>query len=385
MKKSTYSRIFLIFGILMLLVAFSGCTGPEAVKVKAGFIYVGPIGDYGWTNAHDVGRVYVDEKYSWLGTEYIETVGEDIASVKEAADTLITVKGCNVIFTTSFGFMDGTIAAAAEHPDTLFFHCSGYKRAANVGTYFADLYQMYYLNGMMAGYLSNTTKAGYVGAFPIPEVIRHINAFTLGMKAANNDSTVEVTWINSWYDPTAATSAANSLIGKGVDMLAFTEDSPAVMQAAEEEDDVYAFSHYSPMQSYAPESTISGQLAHWDIMYDEILSKVYDGTYNSTNLSDVDYLWFLKEGAVELGGNFDVPINPLFVPELQSITVGATNAYDYIMDKHDKMAAETFFPFTGPIYAQNGTLMFAAGVQATIPDLFTYMDWFVDGVIGTPG
>lgn len=369
----------------MLLIALSGCTEtPDTGKLKAGFIYVGPIGDYGWTNAHDVGRVFVDNKYDWLETEYLETVAEDIASVKEAADTLITVKGCDVIFTTSFGFMDGTIEAAAEHPDTMFFHCSGYKRADNVGTYFADLYQMYYLNGMMAAYLTNTTKAGYVGAFPIPEVIRHINAFTLGMKAVDNDSTVEVTWINSWYDPTAATSAANALIGKGVDMLAFTEDSPAVMQAAEAEDDVYAFSHYSPMQSYAPESTISGQLAHWDIMYDEILSKVHDGTYNTTNLADVDYLWFLKEGAVELGGDFGVPVNPLFVPELQSITVDSTNAYDFIMDRHDDMAAETFYPFTGPIYAQNGTLMFESEEQATIADLFSYMNWFVDGVVGSP-
>ncbi|WP_455140183.1 BMP family ABC transporter substrate-binding protein [Candidatus Hodarchaeum mangrovi] len=384
MKKSTYSRILLIFSILMLTLALSGCTTPAEGKLKAGFIYVGPIGDYGWTNAHDVGRLFVEDKYDWLATEYLETIGEDIASVKEAADTLITVKGCDVIFTTSFGFMDGTIEAAAEHPDTLFFHCSGYKRAANVGTYFADLYQMYYLNGMMAGYLSNTTKAGYVGAFPIPEVIRHINAFTLGMKATNNDSTVEVTWINSWYDPTAATSAANALIGKGIDILAFTEDSPAVMQAAEANDEVYAFSHYSPMQDYAPQSTISGQLVHWEIMYDEILSKVHDGTYNSTNLANVDYLWFLKEGAVELGGDFDVPINPIFVPELQSITVDSTTAYNFIMNRHDQMEAETFFPFTGPIYAQNGTLMFASGVQATIADLFTYMDWFVDGVIGSP-
>lgn len=382
--KSIYGKLLIISILLTSVFMLSGCTDTASDKLKAGFIYVGPIGDYGWTNAHDVGRVFVDNKYDWLETEYIETVGEDIASVKEAVDTLVTVKGCDVIFTTSFGFMDGTIAAAAEHPDTIFFHCSGYKRAGNVGTYFADLYQLYYLNGVMAATLSNTTQAGYIGAFPIPEVIRHINAFTLGLKSVDNDSTCEVTWIYSWYDPTAATSAAESLIAKGVDMLAFTEDSPAVMQAAEGDTDVFAFSHYSPMQSYANESTISGQLVHWEIMYDDILAKIHSETYTSSNLADVDYLWFLKEGAVELGGDFDVPINPIFVPELQSLQIGTMSAYDKIMDLHDEMEAETFFPFTGPIYAQNGTEMFADGVKATIPDLFSDMDWFVDGVVGSP-
>ncbi|PWI49407.1 BMP family ABC transporter substrate-binding protein [Candidatus Heimdallarchaeota archaeon B3_Heim] len=380
------SRVLLICVVLVGVVLLSGCTTTSSGKIKAGFIYVGPIGDYGWTNAHDEGRTIVEDKYDWLETVYIESVAEDTASVVAAADTLVEVEQCDVIFTTSFGFMDGTLAAAEKYPDVLFFHCSGFMRGANVGNYFADFYQLYYLNGLMAGALSQSGELGYVGAFPIPEVIRHINAFTLGARAVNATATVDVRWIYSWYDPTLATNAADALVAAGVDMLAFTEDSPAVIQAAEKYDDVYAFSHYSPMQYYGNDSTISGQLVHWDILYDEILSKVNDGTYNNTNLADVDYLWFLKEDAVELGGLFGVPINTIFEDDLKAVDVSGETAYALVMRRLDEMDGPTvtFDPFTGPIKAQNGTIMFADGVQATIPDLFAFMDWFVEGVIGSP-
>ncbi len=386
MSKTSFSRMLIIVVALMGLILFSGCTGTVSAKLKAGFIYVGPVGDYGWTNAHDFGRDIVDEKYDWLETVYVESIEESPTAVVAAVDTLVEVEKCDIIFTTSFGFMDGTVDAAAKYPDVLFFHCSGYSRGDNLGTYFADFYQLYYLNGLMAGALSQSGELGYVGAFPIPEVIRHINAFTLGARAANATATVDVRWIYSWYDPTAATSAADALVADGVDMLAFTEDTPAVVQAAEKYDDVYAFSHYSPMQYYGNDSTISGQLVHWDIMYDEILSKVNDGTYNSTNLSDVDYLWFLKEEAVELGGLFDVPINVIFVDDLKAVNIGSQTAYAFIMEKLDEMDGPTvtFDPFTGPINAQNGTEIWASGVQATIPELFSTMDWFVEGVIGNP-
>ncbi|MHA1206943.1 MAG: BMP family ABC transporter substrate-binding protein [Candidatus Hodarchaeales archaeon] len=386
MSKIKYSRIFIICLTLLGVALLSGCTTTSGAKLKAGFIYVGPIGDYGWTNAHDVGRVIVEEKYDWLDTVYIESVAENPAAVIAAVDTLVEVEKCDIVFTTSFGFMDGTVQAAEKYPDVLFFHCSGYTRGDNLGTYFADFYQLYYLNGLMAGALSQSGQLGYVGAFPIPEVIRHINAFTLGARAANATATVDVRWIYSWYDPTAATSATDALVADGVDMLAFTEDTPAVIQAAEKYDDVYAFSHYSPMQYYGNDSVISGQLVHWDILYDDILSKIEDGTYNSTNLSNVDYLWFLKEDAVELGGLFGVPINEIFVDALKAVDIGSETAYAFIMTKLDAMDGPTvtFDPFTGPINAQNGTLIWASGVQATIPELFATMNWFVEGVIGNP-
>jgi simple sugar transport system substrate-binding protein len=357
--------------------------------LKAGFIYVGPIGDFGWSHAHDQGRRFVDDKYDWLETVYLESVPE--AQTANRIDYLINEQGCDVVFTTSFGFMDGTIDAAGDHPDKILFHCSGYLRAANVGTYFADFYQLYYLNGLMAGALTKSGKIGYVAAFPIPELIRHINAFELGAKEANSSVTCEVRWLQTaWYDPVAERAAAESLIAAVCDMLAFTEDSPSVLQVAEENEGVYAFSHYSPMQSYAPTSCISGQLADWGVMYDDILQKIYLGQYNNTNLADVDYLWLMKEGGVQLGGLFNETINPLFVDDLDAINVidpilGELSVYDLVLKRIDQMTDVNvgFEPFTGPIYDQADTLMLEAGERATTLELLT-ITWFVKGVIGDP-
>ncbi|MFX1417278.1 MAG: BMP family ABC transporter substrate-binding protein, partial [Promethearchaeota archaeon] len=225
MSGSTYSSgtvvaiavVFIIigagvgYGASWLIAAPDGGPGPVGATLKAGFIYVGPIGDYGWSHAHDQGRLYVEDKYDWLETVYLESVPED--QTENRIDYLVNEQQCDVIFTTSFGFMDGTIAAAADHPDTIFFHCSGYQRAENVGTYFADFYQLYYLNGLMAGALTSSGKIGYVAAFPLPELIRHINAFELGAQEANASVTCEVRWLlTDWYDPIAARSAAEALI-----------------------------------------------------------------------------------------------------------------------------------------------------------------------------
>lgn len=363
--------------------------GPGLGTLKAGFIYVGPIGDYGWTHAHDVGRLYIDDKYDWLTTTYLESVSE--AEAGDRIDYLIENEGCDVVFTTSFGFMDATIQAGIDHPDKIFFHCSGYLRGDNVGTYFADFYQLYYLNGLMAGALTQTGKIGYVAAFPIPELIRHINAFTLGALEVNDSIECDVRWLQTdWFDPPAATTAANELIGAGVDMLAFTEDSTAVPLVAEGEDDVYVFSHYSPMQSYAPTSTISGQLADWGVIYDDIIQKIYLGQYTNTNLADVDYLWLLQEGGIELGGEFGTPINSAFVSDLQAYMVtdpllGSISVYDLVMTRIAQMSMPNviFDPFTGPINYQNGTTVWLeAGERADIGTLLT-IDWFVEGVIAT--
>lgn len=354
----------------------------EIEPLKAGFIYVGPIGDFGWTNAHDVARVYLDEKYDWLETRAIESVpeGEAMSSI----DILVADWGADIVFTTSFGFMNATIDAGIKYPDTMFFHISGFQRSANVGTMFADLYQLYYLNGLMAGALTNTSKIGYVGAFNIPELIRHINAFHLGAITANPDVQTHVSWmLTDWFDPTTARTAAEGLVANDIDMLAFTEDSQSTVNVAGENDDVYVFSHYSPMQRFAPDSTISGQLVIWEVMYELILQKTYTGEYNNTNLENVDLLGLLKEGAVELGGEFGVPINTPFVSELQSITInqpdtGDISVYDLIFKRMAQMEDTNvgFEPFTGPLYAQNGTLIVEEDVRMTISELLLF-DWFL--------
>lgn len=398
MSRSLLWRALALTIVLALLLAACAQkaapeTGEEAAaaKMKACFIYVGPIGDYGWSHAHNVGREYVDQKFDWLETAYAESVPE--ADVERFLDRFIVEEECDVVFTTSFGFMDGTLAAAKKYPDNLFFHCSGYMRAPNMGTYMADFYQLYYLNGLMAGALTKTGKIGYVGAHPIPEVVRHINAFTLGAREANPDATMDVRWLFSWYDPAAAREASEALIAAGVDVLAFTEDSPAVMQVGQEYMDrgelVYTFSHYSPMKEFGPDSAVSGQLVDWGIIYEDILIKAYLGVYNKNNLEDVDYWWLMREGAAILGAEFGEQISPKFEQDLKAVTVtdpllGSISIYDLVFKRIEQMTdpAMLFDPFTGPINDQDGKLRVVEGQRLNYVELLT-IDWFVEGNLGT--
>ena len=365
---------------------------PGAKRVlKAGFIYIGPVGDIGWTYAHDYGRQWVDEKFDWLETIYAESVPEGQAL--SYIENLIN-QGADVIFTTSFGFMDPTLEAAQNYPDKIFFHCSGYKRWKNMGTYFAEFYQLYYLNGLMAGALTNTSHIGYVAAHLTPEVVRHINAFVLGARTVNPNVTVHIRVIHAWYDPTKARDAAESLVfDDNVDAIAFTEDSAAIVEYAQSLYDqanrtVLVFAHYSPMLKFGTDVVVSGQLVHWEVIYEDILSKVYSGAYNTTNLENVDYWWMLREGAVELGCDFGMPINPKFVDELKSKVInhpefGEISVYDLVMKRLEQMSEETvlFDPFTGPIKDQAGTVRIEAGRRATHDELWT-IDWFVENVVG---
>ncbi len=364
---------------------------PVERKLKACFIYVGPIGDLGWTHAHDQGRLYVDNKFDWLETAYAEAVPE--ADVDRFLDRFVVEEKCDVIFTTSFGFMDGTIAAAQKYPDTIFFHCSGFKRAPNSGTYMADFYQVYYLNGLMAGALTKTGKIGYVAAHPIPEVVRHINAFTIGVREANPEATVDVRWLFSWYDPAKAREAAEALIAAGADVLAFTEDSPTVIQVGQEYTEkgqpIYTFSHYSPMEEFGPDSAVSGQLVNWGVIYEDILTKVYLGVYNTKNLENVDYWWLLREGAVQLGASFERAINPKFEDALKAVTVsdpllGEMSVYDLVFKRIEQMKdpAMLFDPFTGPIKDQEGVVRVQPGQRLSYDELLT-IDWFVEGNVGS--
>lgn len=390
--KRVLSVLLAIFFALTFLL--TSCTTPttptpqtevQEKRIKAGFIYVGPIGDYGYSNAHDVGRRYVEEKFPWLDTVYIESVPE--GDVERYIDRLINDEKCDIVFTTSFGFMDGTAKAAKKYPDKVFEHCSGYVRDTNLGTYFAELYQMYYLNGLMAGALTKSNKIGYVAAFPTPEVVRHINAYALGVKETNPDAKVYVRWLYAWYDPAKAKEAAESLITEGVDALAFTEDSTAVIDSGEEHTkqgkQIYVFSHYSPMQKFGPNTVVSGQLVDWGIMYEEILRRLYTNTWDNR-----DYWWLAKEGACDLGGEFGVPINPKFESELKSKKVkdpifGEISVYDLVMKRLAQMKEPTvlFDPFTGPIKDQSGSVRIKAGERAS-HDLLWSVDWFVDNVVG---
>jgi simple sugar transport system substrate-binding protein len=353
-------------------------------KLKAGFIYVGPIGDYGWTHAHDQARQMVTRTFPWLETIYAESVPE--GEVETFIDLLVR-QGARVIFTTSFGYMDGTLNAAARHPDVIFAHASGFKRSLNVATYMADFYQIYYLNGLMAGALTSSDKIGYVGAFPIAEVKRHISAFARGVQEVKPTAAVHVRWIFSWFNPAAAKEATEALMADGADVLAFTEDSPTVVQVAAKRG-LPSFGHYSPMHDFAPEHVVSGQLVHWDKIYADFLGKIHAGTYTAKNLQNVDYWWLLAEGAVELGAKPGLPINPAYAAKLKAVTVkdaagGAISVYDLVHRRLQQMTQKpaAFDPFQGPLTDRQGTLRVAAGQTMSQQELNS-MEWAVAGIVG---
>ena len=233
--KRTTVFIVLLLGVSLLAFAGGAKEKPGAAAgtgktLKAGFIYVGPATDKGFSEGHDNGRKYAESQLPWLETTIVESVPETDAA--RIIDRLVQEEKCDVVFTCSFGYMDDTVKAGAKYPKQIFMHCSGFKNGPNVGTYFAELYQMYYLNGLMAGALTKSNKIGYVGAFPIPEVVRHIDAYALGVKAANPKAKVQVRWINSWYDPQKAKEAAEALVADGVDAWPSPRTPPASSRSA---------------------------------------------------------------------------------------------------------------------------------------------------------
>lgn len=353
--------------------------------LKAGFIYVGPIGDLGWSHAHDDARRICEDTFPWLETVYVESVPE--GEVGLYIDRLIVEEGCDVVFTTSFGFIDGTLISAQKYPDKIFAHCSGFKRNANMMTYMADFYQIYYLNGLIAGALTKTNKTAYVGAFPIPELKRHMGAFAVGVREANPEADVHIRWIYEWYSPTAAKEAAEALIAEGCDVFAFTEDSPTIVQVAAERG-FPSFGHYSPMYVFSPNHVVSGQIAHWEAIYLDFLAKIYAGVYTAHNLADLDYWWLLKEKAVEIGAKPGMLINPTYENELKRTylddpVLGRISVYDLVMKRLEQMAdpSMVFDPFNGPIYDRDGNLRVQAGLRMSMFELTT-MEWAVDGIVG---
>ena len=352
-------------------------------KLKACFVYIGPRGDIGWTYAHDQGRQIAEKALPWLETKYVENVPEGQAT--STLDRLVADK-CQVIFTTSFGYMDDTLAAAKKYPDVIFAHATGYKRMPNVATYIAEFYQVYYLNGLVAGALTKSGKVGFVGTFPIPELKRHLSAFALGVKASNPKAVVNVKWLNSWFDPAKTREASEALISEGADVLSSAEDSATGVQTAAAKK-IPTFSHYNSMYKFSPDYVVSGHIAHWDKIYIDFLSKIHAGTYTAKNLANVDYWSIMNTGGVEMGADTGLAINPKYTAQLKAakMTVAGkqVRVYDRVMTlmADMKKAKPTFDPFTGPISDRNGVLRVPAGKTSSIGDLSS-MGWVAPGVVG---
>jgi simple sugar transport system substrate-binding protein len=376
-------KLLRLMAVVVAAVAVAGTMGLAQTRIRAAFIYVGPIGDYGWSFAHNQGRLMVERELG-IETTYVERVtpGE-----LETYIDLLVAQGFNVIFTTSFGFMDGTLAAAQRHPNVIFAHCSGFRRAPNVMTYMADFYQAYYLAGLMAGALTETGKIGYIAAFPIPEVKRHLNTFAIAARTINPQATIHVRWTYAWFNPPAAKEATEALIAEGADVFMFTEDSPTVATVAAAAG-FPSFSHYSPMLEFAPDHVVSGKLAHWGVIYVDFLRRVIAGEFTATNLQHVDYFWTIPQGAVELGATYGMPINPKFEARLRAKVVeiapfGRISVYDLVHARLRQfgLPGYTYDPFQGPIYDRKGVLRVPEGFWLSYESLIT-MRWAAEGVVG---
>ena len=327
--------------------------------LKAGFVYVGPVGDFGWTYAHDQGRKKMEENLKGRVTSTV------VESVNEGADServirQLVTSGCKMIVGTAFGYMDPMIKVAKDFPDVAFLHCGGYKRAANVETFLGRFEEPRYLTGMIAGRMTKSNVIGYIGGFPIPQVVRGIGAFTLGLRETNPQATVKVIWLQSWYDPAKEREAALSLISQGADVLSQNTDSTAIVQAAEEKG-VYAFGYNSDMSKFGPKAHLTAAVHDWAPYYTKTAEAILADNWKAGDV------WAgMKDGVEDIS-----PLNPV-VPE---------NVKKQVMAKRQEFIDGKALAFKGPIKDQAGTIKVPSGQALSDKDQLA-MNWYVEGVQG---
>ncbi len=350
-------RIVTLLAVLLCTFGMGAAHAADK-ELKVGFVYVSPVGDAGWSYAHDQARMAV-AKLPGVTASFVEAVAEGPDS--ERVIQTMARKKYDLIFATSFGYMDSMLKVAQQFPKTTFMHCSGFKTAPNMGNYFGRIYQARYLSGMVAGAMTQSKVLGYVAAFPIPEVIRGINAFTLGAQSVNPDITVRVVWTKTWYDPAKEKEAAKSLLDVGADVIAQHQDSPGPQEAAQEKG-VYSVGYNTDMSKFAPKSHLTAPVWNWVPYYTKVVEQVKNGTWKAT--SD----WpGLAEGVVDLA-----PFGPMVPQAVQ----------DQVMAKKAEIISGKEKIFVGPISDQQGVVKIAKGAVAPDSDLLG-MNWFVQGVVGT--
>ncbi|MFK7877809.1 MAG: BMP family ABC transporter substrate-binding protein [Paracoccaceae bacterium] len=329
-------------------------------KTKVGFVYVGPVGDGGWTYEHDVGRLSVEEHFGdQVETVFVENVAEGPDS--ERVMTQMALEGADLIFTTSFGFMDPTINVAQKFPNVKFEHATGYKRADNVSTYSARFYEGRAVQGHIAGKMTKTNTIGYIGSFPIPEVIRGINSAYLHAKAVNPDVEFKIIWVYTWFDPAKEADAAKALIDQGADVVLQHTDSTAPQAAAQEAGGVVTFGQASDMAEYGPLPRVSSIIDNWSPYYIARTQAVIDGTWSSVDTWDG-----ISTGMVEIGEITDA------VP---------ADVKQEALDMIEAMRSGAYHPFTGPIAKQDGSVWLAEGEIADDGTL-AGMNFYVEGLTG---
>jgi simple sugar transport system substrate-binding protein len=342
-------------------------SAPDDKQVKVGFVYLTTPGDHGWTYAHEVGRQKVVEHFGdKVVTTYIENVPEGPDAARVIRD--LAKQGNDIIFTTSFGYMDPTLKVAKEFPDVKFEHVTGYKRAANMATGNIRFYEGRYVQGVVAGLMTKSNKIGYIASFPIPEVIQGINAFGLGLRSVNKDAEVSVIWVNSWYDPVKEADAAKVHIAEGADILAQHTDSPAMLQTAEKAG-VHGFGQSSNMKAFAPKAQLFSAVNNWGPYYVRKIQALIDGS------------WSTGEGPDHWAGNTwsgmadDFLVLSAFENMPDDVATAATKAAADIKSGANKI-------FTGPIVDNTGVEKVPAGKTLNDGELFTTLDYYVDGIAG---
>ncbi|HEY4975245.1 MAG TPA: BMP family ABC transporter substrate-binding protein, partial [Steroidobacteraceae bacterium] len=345
------------FWFTLLATALLGLTGLSAAAaepVKVAFVYVGPISDGGWSYQHNLGRLALEKQFgASVETTYVESVPETADA--ERVIRQLAVKGYAVIFTTSFGYMEPTLKVAKLFPKVRFEHATGFKTAANVVTYEARTYEGAYLLGVLAGRMSKTNTLGYIGSFAIPEVIRNIDAFTLGARSVNPKIHTKVVWVDTWYDPGKERQGAEALIAQGADILCQNTDSPAAVQVAEEKG-IYAFGWDSDMAKYGPHAQLTANTENWGVYYIDEVKKILDGSWTGNRQTHSG----VRDGVVVL-----TPLNPAIPADVARKFEAAKQA----------LSAGTLLPFAGPIKDNTGVLKVAAGASLALDDLLA-INWY---------
>ncbi|MCB1970159.1 MAG: BMP family ABC transporter substrate-binding protein [Geminicoccaceae bacterium] len=351
------SRRLLLQSAAMAGLASAPVLAQEPLKI--GFVYVGPIGDHGWSYQHEQGRLAVQDHFGdKVKTTYVENVSEGPDA--ERVIRQLASSGHDLVFTTSFGFMNATDKVARQFPKVTFEHATGYKQRANLATYLTTTYQGRYVSGFLGGKLSKTGKIGYIASFPIPEVVRDINAVQLGLQRARDDGEIVIIWVNSWYDPAKEGDAARVMMNQGVDFIIQHTDSPAAMQVANEKG-IWAVGQASDMSKFGPKAQVTAVIDDWAPYYIRRTQEVMDGTWKTG-----DHWGGLQDGMLKLS-----PINPAVPQEIA----------DEAMKIAGSIADGSFHPFTGPIRNQAGEVKVAEGTEMTHEEL-AGMNWYVEGVKG---
>jgi simple sugar transport system substrate-binding protein len=344
--------------VLPAIVSIPAANAADKEPLKVGFVYVSPIGEAGWTWQQDLGRKEMEKNLGdKIQTQYVEDVPESADAERVIRD--LAKQGNKLIFSTSFGFMNPTLKVARQFPDVKFVHSTGYKTAPNVATTNARFYEARYLSGIIAGKMTKSNVAGYVGAFAIPEVLQGINAFTRGMRSVNPDAEVRVIWVNSWFDPGKERDAALALIGQGADIVTHHTDSTATVQAAEEKGK-YAIAYHSDMKEFGPKAQLAAVTHHWGKYFTKQAQDVLNGTWKTSST------WGgIKDGMVAIEG-----FGPAVPDDLKKL----------VADKQAEIVAGTLSPFAGPVKDNQGKVQLESG---TMDDAgLNKMNYYVEGVVG---